>query len=178
MSGMRGKVGESALVWKTVPRGPEGTAEVEVGGKTHSVSWKQDGDGLWLEFADRIVGFDIRSVKGDDGSQTFDLNGRGYPAEWRGIRFLREGEEAVSGAGSGKSNRAKVRAEMPGKVSRLFVTEGQVVAKGERLLVMEAMKMENEIVSPVPGRVTGLGAKAGESVESGALLLTVEPEKS
>ncbi|MCC7441981.1 MAG: hypothetical protein IT285_10120 [Bdellovibrionales bacterium] len=174
MSGIRGKVGPVALSWKTIPRGPRGTAQLEIdGGDTLTVSWRRDMDGIWIELPDGLYGFDVRSVRGDDGSLSFDLSERGSAAEWRGLRFLRAGEEAMAGAGGAKSGNAKVKAEMPGKIVKVFAVEGQAVARGDRLLVMEAMKMENEILAPAAGKVSGLSVKPGESVEAGALLLTV-----
>ena len=69
---------------------------------------------------------------------------------------------------------AKVSAPMPGKIVRVAASAGQVVKAGECLLVMEAMKMENEIRSPRDGRVKDVLVKEGQAVESGALLILVE----
>ena len=63
---------------------------------------------------------------------------------------------------------------MPGKIVRVAVAAGQAVRAGECLLVMEAMKMENEIRSPRDGSVTGVLVREGQAVESGALLMLVE----
>ena len=69
---------------------------------------------------------------------------------------------------------AKVQAPMPGKIVRVAASAGQAVKAGECLLVMEAMKMENEIRSPRDGSVTGVLVREGQAVESGALLMLVE----
>jgi biotin carboxyl carrier protein len=63
---------------------------------------------------------------------------------------------------------------MPGKIVRVAADAGQEVRAGECLVVMEAMKMENEIRSPRAGRVTDVLVKEGQAVESGALLILVE----
>lgn len=64
-----------------------------------------------------------------------------------------------------------VRALMPGRVVRVLVSEGDSVQKGAGLLILEAMKMENEIQAPVDGVVDQIFAAVGETVESGADLV-------
>jgi 3-methylcrotonyl-CoA carboxylase alpha subunit len=66
-------------------------------------------------------------------------------------------------------------APMPGKVLSVEVAEGETVAKGQRLLVLEAMKMEHALVAPFDGIVAGLTAAAGAQVQVEALLLRIEP---
>jgi biotin carboxyl carrier protein len=66
-----------------------------------------------------------------------------------------------------------VRAPMPGRIVRSWVTVGDTVEAGQRLLAIEAMKMENEVRSPRAGIVAGITVAAGSSVELGDELLTV-----
>jgi biotin carboxyl carrier protein len=80
---------------------------------------------------------------------------------------------AAAGAVRAHSGPARVTAPMPGKVTRVLVTRGQAVAAGAGLLVMEAMKMENELSTPRAGEVLELLAREGQAVESGALLVVV-----
>jgi biotin carboxyl carrier protein len=63
---------------------------------------------------------------------------------------------------------------MPGKIVRLLVTLGQDVAAGQGLVVMEAMKMENELKAPRAGRVKELPVREGQAVETGAFIAMVE----
>jgi biotin carboxyl carrier protein len=63
---------------------------------------------------------------------------------------------------------------MPGKVVRLLVNEGDSVEEGQGLVVVEAMKMENEIGAPKAGRVNSIAVEAGQAVEAGAELLVIE----
>ncbi len=67
-----------------------------------------------------------------------------------------------------------VTSVMPGKVVRVLVGVGDAVRAGQGLVVVEAMKMENEIVSPKDGRVVVIQVEAGRPVEAGAPLLVVE----
>ena len=83
---------------------------------------------------------------------------------------MRRGASADSMAPDGGS----VRAAMPGRIVRVMVQAGDEVKAGKGLLVIEAMKMENEITSPRAGTVASLQVKAGDTVETGAELLTIE----
>lgn len=68
-----------------------------------------------------------------------------------------------------------VRSRIPGKVVSVAVAVGAVVAAGDKLLILEAMKMENELRAAAPGRVVRVLVGPGDTVESGALLLELEP---
>ena len=78
-------------------------------------------------------------------------------------------EAAPSGAGEG----TPVKAPLPGVVTKINVAVGQQVKKGENVLVLEAMKMENNIAAEADGTVSGIAVKAGDSVLEGAVLLTI-----
>lgn len=66
-----------------------------------------------------------------------------------------------------------VKAPMPGTILNINVKEGDNVKKGQILLILEAMKMENEIVAPEDGTVASINVSAGQSVEAGDLLATL-----
>ena len=69
----------------------------------------------------------------------------------------------------------RIESEMPGKVVKVSVAVGAPVAEGQGVVILEAMKMENEIKSPIDGVVTEIGVIEGQTVESGALLFVVAP---
>ena len=66
-----------------------------------------------------------------------------------------------------------VSAPMPGTILKVNVSNGQAVKKGDVLMVLEAMKMENEIMAPNDGTVSSVNVNAGASVEAGAVLCTL-----
>ncbi len=74
-----------------------------------------------------------------------------------------------SGVGEG----AVVKAPMPGSINDVRVKPGDKVAKGDVLLILEAMKMMNEIVSPQAGTITGLAVAKGDSVSTGDEMVSV-----
>ncbi len=84
-----------------------------------------------------------------------------------------EGGLAARSAGAASSGPLHVCAPMPGRVIRVLAAEGRPVEAGESLLVVEAMKMENELKAPRAGRVERIEVGEGQAVEAGALLLVV-----
>ena len=75
---------------------------------------------------------------------------------------------ATSGAGE------SITSPMPGNILAVNVAAGDMVKKGQVLMVLEAMKMENEIMAPQDGKVTSVAVAKGAAVESGALLCTIQ----
>ena len=67
----------------------------------------------------------------------------------------------------------KITAPMPGTILAVNVTSGSAVKKGDVLMILEAMKMENEIMAPCDGAVTSVPVTKGAAVESGTLLCTI-----
>ncbi|MDH3497121.1 MAG: biotin/lipoyl-binding protein [Gemmatimonadota bacterium] len=84
--------------------------------------------------------------------------------------------QAMTQAGAAGSSHAVVRAPMPGLVVRVEVGEGAIVRAGQGLVVLEAMKMENELTAPVAGRVSAVHVRAGHAVEKGTPLVEVSGE--
>lgn len=86
--------------------------------------------------------------------------------------------ESASGASSGNlksaGGPAKILSAMPGRVVKVLVNEGQEVQQGDGLLVLEAMKMQNEITAPRAGVVRGLSVNEEDVVAAGELLARVE----
>ncbi|MCZ6597391.1 MAG: biotin/lipoyl-binding protein [Planctomycetota bacterium] len=76
----------------------------------------------------------------------------------------------------GRRGGGDVRSLMPGIVIQVLVSEGEEVAAGQPLVILEAMKMQNEIEAPSAGRVTRVHVAPGEAVGSGAMLLTLQAE--
>ncbi len=176
MSEITGKVGKLELSWQGYPRGSSGQAKV-IGpdGKLLFVSWKRDSQGLWIELPHGTYGFDISGETGDDGRIKYAVRRRLGEGQWADLAFLRAGEQSLVEAGAGTKKGTRVRAQMPGKIIRVMVKPGEEVVKNQPLLVMEAMKMENEIRAAQPGRVGQVKVSEGQAVETGADLCLIDP---
>ncbi len=66
-----------------------------------------------------------------------------------------------------------VPAPIPGLITKIAVAEGDTVAQGDQLLILEAMKMENEIIAPQSGTVSAVHVQAGQTVEKGAKMVEI-----
>jgi len=81
------------------------------------------------------------------------------------------GETAASGT-------QQISAQMPGKIVKVLVSEGELVEADQGLLIIEAMKMENEIKSPMAGIVSEISVREGDTVDTGAPMIVVDPPES
>ena len=80
---------------------------------------------------------------------------------------------APAAAPAGAQGSVTVNAPMPGKILGVKASVGQAVKKGDVVVVLEAMKMENEIVAPQDGTIASINVAVGDSVDSGAVLATL-----
>ena len=80
---------------------------------------------------------------------------------------------APKAAASGTEGSIKVAAPMPGKILGVKASVGQAVKRGDVIIVLEAMKMENEVVAPEDGTVASINVAEGANVESGDVLATL-----
>ena len=80
---------------------------------------------------------------------------------------------AAAPAAAAPAGGAQVKAPMPGTILDVKAQNGQAVKKGDVLVVLEAMKMENEIMAPCDGTVTSVNVRKGDSVETQALICTI-----
>lgn len=99
------------------------------------------------------------------------VDGRNYHVHLVDERRMRPGSAQ---SGIELQGRQKISVPMPGKVIAVLVSEGDKVEKGQELVIVEAMKMENEVRSPISGEVKEIKVKPGEAVEGGAALVVVE----
>ncbi|MCH5266123.1 MAG: biotin/lipoyl-binding protein [Lachnospiraceae bacterium] len=77
-------------------------------------------------------------------------------------------------ASTGNAGSVSVTAPMPGKILAVKASVGQSVKKGEVILLLEAMKMENEVVAPQDGTIASINVNSGAMVESGDVLATMD----
>lgn len=80
---------------------------------------------------------------------------------------------AAKPAATGTAGSVKINAPMPGKIVDIKVKVGDAVKKGQTVLVLEAMKMENDIVAPEDGTVASINAAVGSAVEAGETIATL-----
>ncbi len=124
---------------------------------------------LRLRMGDRPV----RVFLARDGERTFvAVDGRQYVVSESRAEAGRPGEGDDKGAGGS----LRVKAPMPGKVTKLAVSVGEEVRKNQTLIIVEAMKMENEIKTSIDGVVAKVHAAVGDLVDAEKVLIEVEPK--
>lgn len=112
--------------------------------------------------------FEIRLLP-HAGTRIAELNGRRVVVEVQDPRNATRGSRSAAGTG-----RQNITAPMPGKVVRVLVSEGDEVLAGQGLIVVEAMKMQNELKASRPGHVASIRARSGDTIAAGETLVVLE----
>jgi len=112
--------------------------------------------------------YEIVVRDGLDGALDVHVNGNHYVAR------VSDPRKSKKRSGALLEGRQNVLAPMPGKVVRLLVAVGDEVSAGQGLVVVEAMKMQNEIKSPKAGKIVAIAVAEGAAVNPGQALLSVE----
>jgi biotin carboxyl carrier protein len=154
------------------------TLRVEVGGRDGRYTVSVDGRTLEVDLAESGDGFSSLLVDG----HCYEVGVLPRPGGFEVTLGARSVAVEVGAAAAGAAARVsrhgagplRVAAPMPGKIVRVLVVPDQEVAAGDGLVVIEAMKMENELRASRSGRVSEVAAREGQAVESGALLVVVE----
>jgi len=108
-------------------------------------------------------------------AETATVDGISYRFQAQGLEEPKPGKAKRALSASAAEEAGSVTAIMPGLIIRIAKKEGDLVAAGETVLVLEAMKMQNEIQAKVQGRIKSINVKAGESVEMRQVLAVIEP---
>jgi acetyl/propionyl-CoA carboxylase alpha subunit len=154
--------------------------DIDVEVQRHGAAYRVRIGERWFE-ADLVsAGAYVRSLRLDDGTQLSLIHhrdGNTHSISLGGTNLTidildplaakrRGREDEIGGSGV-------VKALMPGRVVRVLVVKGEAVRKGAGLLILEAMKMENEITAPADGTVDEVFVESGQTVEAGAELLHI-----
>ncbi len=168
------------------------TFEIEVGGRTRTVGVEPLGRGHRYRVSIDGVVREVDAWRVDEETVSIILPGEGHTSREVGFaRGLEPGEQTahlhtgtlrvvVNGrrsrrsAATASAGEQRIVAPMPGRVLRVLVAPGDPVTARQPLVVVEAMKMENELSSPRDGRVKEVAVHEGLSVEAGRLLVVVE----
>ncbi len=144
---------------------------VSINGKTLEVDFESvSGQPVYSLIADG-KSHEAYVRESDDEWQVL-LRGRLFPVKVEDEREKRL--RAVAGGGVAETGEFHLKAPMPGLVVAIPVEEGQEVKKGQVLLILESMKMQNELKSPRDGVINRIKVKVGESVEQKQALLSVQ----
>jgi biotin carboxyl carrier protein len=143
----------------------------DIGGRRYELEARETEPGVYLFVLEGRV-YECRVERGGARGEatSVEIGGREFEVALYDPRRLR----AAGAIGAQAAGRAVVAASIPGKVVRVLVEEGAQVEAGDGLVVVEAMKMQNELKSPKAGRVAELRARAGTTVNAGDVLAVIE----
>lgn len=138
----------------------------------------------------RIDGKAVEPAEGDivetePGAYSILVEGKAYEARVSGDQIVVNGQRFAfeiddprawkrTGGSAGAHGRASITAPMPGKVVRVLAAAGDQVEAGQGIVVVEAMKMQNEMKAPRAGRLVAIAVRENDSVNAGAVLATIE----
>jgi glutaconyl-CoA/methylmalonyl-CoA decarboxylase subunit gamma len=167
------------------------TYQVSIGDRTLKVALRREGEQVFAQVDDGPEqSVRLETVRGPLRSlllaeRRIELLASATPHEVRlaigGLEYQAEVvDEAharlaqVAGGAAAQHHRRELRAPMPGLVVKVLCEPGAQVEAGQPLVVLQAMKMENELSLPGGGSVSSVSVKSGQTVEQGAVLLVVE----
>lgn len=150
------------------------TSEIKINGKVGEIKIKQDDKhGTYLLWKNKK--FPVEVLYKSQNRYEILLNGVSYPfsietpTSYKRLKFL------SNKLGSKKNE--NLEAPMPGKIVEVLTEEGREIRAGEPLIILEAMKMQNEIQSPASGKVKKIHIKAGQSVLKDDLMVEIQGGK-
>lgn len=149
----------------------DGSVSASVDGRPYELEVRELGSGEYLVLNGTNV-FRCRVEQKQDSRQSFEvfLHGRGYDIKVVDPKRLRSGQASAAH----EHGSAEVVSPMRGKIVRVLVEQGSPVEAGDGIVVVEAMKMQNEMKSPKAGIVVSLTAEAGATVNAGDVLAVIE----
>ena len=125
--------------------------KVNVDGEDFEVSMEKEGDFWKVEVEGRVFSVKVDGSKGESSS----------PRKKKGARKTKR-----SGV---------VSSSIPGKIISISVRQDELVSEGDVIMILEAMKMQNEIQAPISGKITELNCEPGDSIEANSPLMVIEP---
>jgi len=144
----------------------------DVDGRHYELELRSRGRGEYLLFH----GNEVHSVRveqsgpGSSGSFEVIVRGRAYEVQIEDPKRLRSGQSS----GAHHTGAAEIVSPMPGKIVRVLVKAGETVEAGAGVIVVEAMKMQNEMKAPKAGVVASINAVEGATVNAGDVLAVIE----
>ncbi|HSE30184.1 MAG TPA: acetyl-CoA carboxylase biotin carboxyl carrier protein subunit [Pyrinomonadaceae bacterium] len=143
----------------------------DICGRKYLLDVRQLGDDAFLLFeGGRVFEFHVNPHHASKTLFDVAIRGKNHLVTVIDPRRLRTDEDSARD----HHGKAEIAAPMPGKVVRVLVEAGQDVEVGSGLVVVEAMKMQNEMRSPRAGVVVSINVSAGDTVEAGTLLVVIE----
>jgi biotin carboxyl carrier protein len=149
-----------------------GSRQISVDGKVYDIDFQSISGQPVFSLLVNGSSYQPAVFPGDEDTLQVLMRGALYIATVEDERERRL--KSAGGSGTAASGEFTLRAPMPGLIVKVPVDEGQEIKKGDVLVVLESMKMQNELKSPRDGKVARVQVKPGASVEQRQIILSVE----
>lgn len=146
-----------------------GSAKLKIGEEIHEALISQPEPGFFVMQINNRV-YRCALEKSPIGETEIIVNGKRVPVTVRDNKRLR----GSASGGAGTTGKVSLISPMPGKIVRVLFNAGDEVAANQGVLVVEAMKMQNEVLSPKAGKVAELRVTEGQTVNAGETLAIIE----
>lgn len=151
----------------------DGLAQLKLAGQiadqAYEATISEPESGLFIVLLNNRV-YRCSPEKSPTGELEVIVNGQRIPIAVRDLKRLRSG----AGGNANTSGKASLTSPMPGKIVRVLVSAGDEVSANQGLLIVEAMKMQNEVLAPKAGKVTEVRVVEGQTVNAGETLAVIE----
>lgn len=144
---------------------------VFVNGKRHEVDWLELPESLYSMIKDN-KSIEV-AIDENDGNYNVLLEGRLYEAQVLDQRAML----MLGRKGGLKLDSGEINAPMPGLIIDVLVNVGDEVNEGDTVIILESMKMQNELKAPRTGAVQAIQCEQGDTVDKGALLITISGDE-
>jgi biotin carboxyl carrier protein len=149
--------------------------QIRVNGETYQMDFQQLREGGMVSLLLQQRSFEAAVEEREENNWEVLIQGELYEVQVQDERSYRLAK--ARGEGTAVTGEAHIKAPMPGLIIAVPVIPGQTVHKGDKVVILESMKMENELRSPRDGLVLRVNAQPGDSVEKDAVLVVIgEPE--
>ncbi|MGQ4911872.1 MAG: biotin/lipoyl-containing protein [Candidatus Thorarchaeota archaeon] len=150
-----------------------GVLVVKVGDTSFTVKATKTEDGVWVA-NDTSTDYTVRILRRSGRRLVLEINGEEREIEWERVRRQEVASSAAAADAGGKRVLGGIYPPMPGKITEVRVSVGDTVKVGDTVLILEAMKMFNELKTDVAGTVKELNVSVGSPVTTNDLLILIE----
>lgn len=149
-----------------------GLLVISVGDQSYTMKPSQDEEGNWI-VNDTATDYSLKILKRSGKNITLEINGEERVFEWERVR-KQEAAKSTAGASAGPKVTGGIYPPMPGKITEVRIKVGDSVKSGDTVVILEAMKMFNELKAGSAGTVKEVNVEVGTMVTPNDLLVLIE----
>lgn len=148
----------------------DGKTQLTIDGKVFDAQVSQPEPGLFTIIINNKI-YSTRAFRsGNSGNSEIIVNGKAISVSAQDKKSY----QGKNGSGGGAGGKSVISAPMPGKIVRILLKEGDDVEAKQGVIIVEAMKMQNEVLSPKTGKVASIKVTEGQVINAGDVMVVIE----